>query len=257
MKNYIKGLWRLTAPLRIYVIKYPLKIWGAYLNFFKEWKQFKAAGGKTSFRYIYPFLNLGKNDGQSGGGQYFYQDIWALKKLSVLKPVMLYDIGSRFDGFTGQATAICPVTSVDIRPPSFTLPGLFFLKGDILQLPFESNTINVLSCLHTIEHIGLGRYGDAINPNGFNEALIELQRVIAPGGSLILSMPVGKERVEFNAQRVLDPSTCICILKHMQLIEFSVINDKNEFVENVQPENYSDARYSCGLFLFKKPEAGN
>lgn len=252
MNNNIKGLWRLTAPLRVYALKYPLKIWAAYIHFFKEWKQFKKAGGQTSFRYISPFLNMGQSDGQSGGGQYFYQDIWALKKLSVLKPNMLYDIGSRFDGFTGQATAICPVTSIDIRPPSFTLPGLFFLKGDILKLPFESNTIAVLSCLHTIEHIGLGRYGDTINPNGFDDALYEIERVIAPGGCLILSMPVGKERVEFNAQRIMDPATCIVKLKHMQLIEFSVVNDKNEFVENEQPGKYSNAKYSCGLYLFKK-----
>lgn len=81
------------------------------------------------------------------------------------------------------------------------------MKGDILKLPFDDNALQTLSCLHTIEHIGLGRYGDQINPNGYYEALMELQRVVAPGGHLILSMPVGQERVEFNAQRILDQET--------------------------------------------------
>ncbi len=252
MKDIIKGTWRFIQPLKTYGIKYPVKIWGAYADFIKNWKQYKRKGGNPSFRYIYPYLNLTPHDIQSGGGQYFYQDIWALKKLSELKPAMHYDIGSRYDGFTGQATAICPVTSIDIRPPSFTLPGLHFLKGDILQLPFESNTISTLSCLHTIEHIGLGRYGDAINPDGFEQSLEELQRVISSGGYLILSMPVGKERTEFNAQRVLDPSHCIQRLTNMQLIEFSIVSDKDEFIENARPADYNSSRSCCGLYLFKK-----
>ena len=257
MNSLIKGTWRIIQPLKTYGLKYPVKIWRAYLTFYKSWKQYKKQGGELSFRYNYPYLNLCSHDVQSGGGQYFYQDIWALKKLSELKPVMHYDIGSRFDGFTGQATAICPVTSIDIRPPSFTLPGLHFLKGDILALPFDSNTISTLSCLHTIEHIGLGRYGDAINPQGFEQSLAEMQRVIAPGGYLVLSMPVGEERTEFNAQRILDPLSCIYLLDHMQLIEFSIINDSDEFIENANPGDYCHAKNSCGLYLFKKTPTRN
>ncbi len=252
MRNFFKGTWRFIQPFKTYGLKYPIKIWGAYIDFYKSWKQYKKKGGKLYFKYIYPNLNLNRLDGQSGGGQYFYQDIWALKILSRLKPIMHYDIGSRFDGFTGQATAICHVTSIDIRPPSFVLPGMYFLKGDILSLPFDSNTINTLSCLHTIEHIGLGRYGDAINPYGFEQSLIEMQRVIAPEGYLVLSMPVGTERTEFNAQRVLNPLSCIHLLDRMQLIEFSIVNDTNEFIENVNPADYVHAKSSCGLYLFKK-----
>ncbi len=256
MNSIIKGIWRFLQPLRSYGLGYPVKIWGAYFSFYKSWKQYKKLGGQLSFRYNYPYLNLSNHDVQSGGGQYFYQDIWALKILSKLKPEMHFDIGSRFDGFTGQATAICPVTSIDIRPPSFVLPGLHFLKGDILALPFENDTISTLSCLHTIEHIGLGRYGDAINPKGFEQSLTEMQRVIAPGGHLLLSMPVGKERTEFNAQRILDPLCCIHLLDHMQLKEFSIINDKDEFIDNAVPGDYCYAKNSCGLYLFQKKQTG-
>ncbi len=252
MKDILKGTWRFIQPVRAYAFKYPVKIWGAYSKFIRSWKNYKKMGGAVPFRHIYPTLYFNNEDAQSGGGHYFYQDTWALKKLAALKPSMHYDIGSRYDGFTGQATAICPVTSIDIRPPSFKLPGLFFLKGDILKLPFEDNNLETISCLHTIEHIGLGRYGDAIDPNGFDKALAEIQRVIAAGGHLILSMPVGKERTEFNAQRVLDPLSCIQKLRQMQLLEFCIVNDLDEFVENAQPADYRNAKYSCGLYLFKK-----
>lgn len=252
MNSVFKGIWRLVQPLKTYGLKYPFKILGAYSKFYHDLKAYKKLGGNNLFEYIRPSLYFKAEDVQTGGGQYFYQDIWALKKIAALKPSMHYDIGSRFDGFVGQATAICPVTAVDIRPLSFTLPGLSFLKGDILKLPFADNSLSTLSCLHTIEHIGLGRYGDDINPEGFNQALLELQRVMSPGGHLILSMPIGKERVEFNAQRILDPSACIQKLSGMDLLEFSVINDKYEFVENVQPGSYANALNSCGLYLFRK-----
>ncbi|CAN5895341.1 hypothetical protein BH11BAC4_BH11BAC4_01180 [soil metagenome] len=252
VKDFIKGAWRFLQPLKVYGIKYPVKIWGAYADFLKDFKYYKQKGGILSFRYIYPSLYFKQQDIQSGGGHYFYQDIWALKKLALLKPSIHYDIGSRFDGFAGQATAICNITSIDIRPPTFNLPGLQFLQGDILKLPFKDNTVQTLSCLHTIEHIGLGRYGDPINPEGFNEALMELQRILVPGGSLILSMPVGKERVEFNAQRILDPLSCIKKLDRMELVEFSIVNDYDQFIENTDPVSYSSARYSCGLYLFSK-----
>lgn len=257
MSDSIKGFWRFIQPIKTFGLKYPIQIWSAYYHFLQGLGRFKKLGGKVQFRYIYPSLYFKKEDVQSGGGHYFYQDIWALKKLSKLKPDMHYDIGSRFDGFVGQATVFCPVTAIDIRPPSFILPGIHFLKGDILKLPFDDNELKTLSCLHTIEHIGLGRYGDEINPAGFDEALFELQRVIAPGGYLILSMPIGVERVEFNAQRILDPLNCIQKLTGMHLVEFSVINDNDQYIESTDPVLYTQARYSCGLYLFQKDKKIN
>ena len=252
MIDIIKGCWRLLQPIRIYGLKYPLQIWSSYISFYRTFLSYKRMGGTLSFRYIAPVLHFKQEDVQTGGGHYFFQDIWALRHLSAIKPAMHYDIGSRIDGFTGQATAICPVTCIDIRPPHFQLRDFNFLEGDIQNLPFASNSLNSVSCLHTIEHIGLGRYGDTINPDGFRMALLELQRVIAPEGFLILSMPVGNERVEFNAQRILDPATCINYLTEMQLLEFTVIDDQNQFVTNANPKDYSNSRYCCGMYLFKK-----
>ncbi|MET0394935.1 MAG: DUF268 domain-containing protein [Chitinophagaceae bacterium] len=250
MADFIKGTWRLFQPVKNYFFKYPVRIWGSYARFLKSWKQYKKMGGKAGFRYIAPYFSF--EDTQTGGGHYFYQDVWALRHLAAINPAMHYDIGSRYDGFVGQATAICSVTSIDIRPPAFTLPGLHFQQGDILQLPFADNSLSSLSCLHTIEHIGLGRYGDAINPQGFEQSLAQLQRVVAPGGHLLLSMPVGRERTEFNAQRVLDPLTCVRQLTQMDLAEFSIVTEQNIFIEKTDPAEYTAAGYCCGLYLFKK-----
>jgi SAM-dependent methyltransferase len=155
-------------------------------------KNFREAGGATAFAELSPQLFDLNPATQSGGGHYFYQDIWALRKLAELQPEEHYDVGSRLDGFVGQATAICPVICYDIRHPSFQLPRLEFRVGSILDLPAPDNSIRSLSCLHVAEHIGLGRYGDAINPQGTEKALQELMRVLAPGGQLLFSIPVGR-----------------------------------------------------------------
>lgn len=252
MNNLLKGLWRLVQPVRSYLYRYPLQFIPSFIRFLISFRHYQQMGGNLSFRWIAPVLSFRGEDTQTGGGHYFYQDIWALRQLFRFKPTLHYDIGSRLDGFVGQATSFCPVTYIDLRPPAFQLKNFRFIQGDILKLPFENNSLTSLSCLHTIEHIGLGRYGDALNPNGYIQALLEIQRVIKPGGILLLSMPIGMERTEFNAQRILDPLSCVGYLTSMKLLEFSVVNDLNEFEEDVTPEQYRNGKYCCGLYTFEK-----
>ncbi len=50
--------------------------------------------------------------------------------------------------------------------------------ANILDLPFKGNSVESLSCMHVVEHIGLGRYGDPMDPEGDIEAIKELKRVV-------------------------------------------------------------------------------
>jgi hypothetical protein len=81
----------------------------------------------------------------------------------------------------------------------------------------------------------------------------ELQRVLAPGGRLYLSVPVGQERLEFDAHRVFDPATIIRQFPELILEEFSVVNDAGNFIERTDPAPFRDAWYACGLFIFERP----
>jgi hypothetical protein len=94
------------------------------------------------------------SDAQSGGGHYFYQDVWALRHLAIAKPSVHHDVGSRLDGFVAQATSICPVVYHDIRPPCFQLTDFKFVEGSILSLPVAGGTLSSISCLHVAEHNG-------------------------------------------------------------------------------------------------------
>lgn len=252
MRKFIKGLWRFVQPIRVYKLKYFFSIWKLYYKFLLDRRTYIKAGGEARFEYIAPYLSFKNEDSQTGGGHYFYQDIWALRKLVKLKPMVHVDIGSRYDGFVGQATAITYIISVDIRKPSFSLPNFEYRQGDITVLPFQSDTVESISCLHTIEHIGLGRYGDLLDPHGVEKSLLELQRVIKESGNLIVSFPIGVSRTEFNAQRIIDPIYPLKILNKMELIEFSVVNDEGKFEEDTNPEKYLNGKYCCGLYHFVK-----
>ncbi len=75
------------------------------------------------------------------------------------------DIGSEIK-WVGLLSTITRVTFIDSRPFKSDLDNLSIRKRDILSLPYENDSIKSLSCLHVAEHIGLGRYGDNLDPDG-------------------------------------------------------------------------------------------
>lgn len=183
---------------------------------------------------------------------YFYQDLWAFKKIYFLKSQIHVDVGSNVN-FVGFLTAVTDVHFVDIRPLVVSnIENLKSVKGSILDLPYESNSLKSISCLHVAEHIGLGRYGDALDPLGTKKAAIELSRCLANGGNLLFSLPVGKPRLCFNAHRIHSPRQIIDYFGDLKLVEFSGTDDNKIFMEDIQIDILEDARYACGMFWFTK-----
>lgn len=171
---------------------------------------------------------------------YFYQQLWVFRKALQQKPASHLDVGSSYE-LSGYLSHIVPTTFADLRPIDVKLDNLKIIKADIADLPLDSNSQDSVSCLHTIEHIGLGRYGDKLDADGTKKACRELFRVLKPGGRLYLSVPIGRERVCFNAHRIFHPQTILNYFDGLRLIEFSVIDD-------------GILDYGCGLFLFEKGE---
>ena len=187
---------------------------------------------------------------------YFRMDIWAAKKVIDQNPATHTDIGSRIDGFVAHLlSARVPVTVIDIRPPPIQIEGLTFVQADATTLDgFSDNSVESLSALHSLEHVGLGRYGDPIDPDGWEKALRSMARVLAPGGRLYFAVPVGRERVCFNAHRIFNPLTVECTLNMLTQMSFSVVDDAGQFHENVKSRDYHDLNYGCGMWEFVKPE---
>lgn len=182
---------------------------------------------------------------------YFYQAAWLARRLNASRPEKHIDVGSDVR-MVNVLSAFVPFEFVDFRPLRARLEGLECSVGDVTSLDRAENSIVSLSCLHVVEHIGLGRYGDPIDPGGSAKALTELQRVLAPGGKLYLSLPVGRERVCFNAHRVFDPRSVLEVVSDLRLVEFSLVDDVGEFHESVPTDAAAGLEYGCGLFIFEK-----
>jgi SAM-dependent methyltransferase len=183
---------------------------------------------------------------------YFFQDLWAATRLREAGVTRHVDVASRLDGFVAHVLPFCDVVYVDVRPLGVRIPRLTFTRGLLTALPFANGSVASLSCLHVLEHVGLGRYGDPVEPDGHVRAASELARVLKPGGTLLFGTPVGRERVCFDAHRVFDPDTIVKLFAGLELAEFSLIDDRNQWRDGA---TFADARacsYGCGLFRFVK-----
>lgn len=181
---------------------------------------------------------------------YFQQAVWAAERIFANDPGEHVDVGSQLL-YVGMLAARIPVVFVDIRPLELSIAKLRCIAGDVLALPFPDRSVTSLSSLHVLEHVGLGRYGDALNPHGTHEALAELRRVLAPAGSLFLSLPIGRPRVCFNAHRIHDPRDVIAWMDGLELVEFSAIDDDGLLQLGASLTDAATMRYGCGLFWFR------
>jgi SAM-dependent methyltransferase len=192
--------------------------------------------------------------GLGAKGHYFLQDLWAAQNIALIKPNKHLDVGSSVVGFNAHVASFCAVEFVDIRPLSCRVPNLEWKEGSINRLPYDSNSVRSLSCLHVIEHVGLGRYGDPIDPDAWLEGLQELSRVLAPAGQLLIGTPVGRRTVRFNAHRIFDPQDIPQALDNLKLEEFALI-ENDEALSWRNNASFADARsceYGCGLYRFTK-----
>jgi hypothetical protein len=224
----------------------------AYVDYLSDWYRYSALAGSETLRFSdsYPCLfdRITKTPFDS---HYFYQNIWAFQKIKSSAVLRHVDVGSQVS-FIGMLTAITRVTFIDIRPLVIPLNNFESVWGSVLSLPFTDSSISSLSCLHVAEHIGLGRYGDPLDPEGTKKATYELARVLAPQGNLYFSVPIGKPRVCFNAHRIHSPNQILDFFRDLELLQFSCIDDRGSFHQNSNAGHFGNSSYACGLFHFRK-----
>jgi hypothetical protein len=239
-----------------------LRVLGRY---WRERRLFRAEMG-ADFAWGMELPILDEREAASGNlGAYFHQDLEVAKWIHQAAPRRHVDVGSRIDGLIGHLAVFREVEVLDIRPQPERVPNVSFRQLDLMApLPEEwTGATDSLSCLHTIEHFGLGRYGDPIDATGHLKGLAQLQRMVAAGGRLYLSTPIGPQRVEFNANRVFAAATLLGWFGEGWTIErFAYVDDAGQLHRDVDwrspaAADHFGCRNGLGIVVARKsgPEA--
>jgi SAM-dependent methyltransferase len=246
---------RLIAPLLVLLGAYPrrsrsLRLVPRYLD---DRAAFLAAGG--SIRHRFPILDDYAEQAGTARGHYFHQDLLVATLIHDAAPVRHIDVGSRIDGFVAHVAAFRTIEVIDIRP--LAIAGhdrIRFIQGNLMQLdPALHECCDSLSCLHALEHFGLGRYGDPINPSGHLVGFRNLASMLKPGGRLYLSVPIGESAVHFNAHRVFAPTEVLQWAEgRLALERFEHVDDAGELHLCQAPDRIATPTYGCGIYTFTK-----
>ena len=192
-------------------------------------------------------------------GHYFHQDFLVARLIYRNKPKRHIDIGSRIDGFVTHVASFREIEVFDIRPLKANLPNIVFTRADLMNPPKELfGKCESISSLHAIEHFGLGRYSDPVDADGHLKAIHNIHTMLRVGGTFYFSVPIGRQRIEFNAHRVFSVAYLLGILTGRFAIEsFSYVDDKGNLLENVNLDEDTIAancgcNYGCGIFELSK-----
>jgi hypothetical protein len=254
-----------SAAQRLYhrVIAWPLVLLGLYprrkrtlrrlARYLDDRAAFIAAGGKVDRRF--PVLDDYDAQAGSATGHYFHQDLLVATRINEAAPERHVDVGSRIDGFVAHVAAFRTIEVIDIRPLALTVhPRIRFLQGNLMALdPSLHGICDSLSCLHAIEHFGLGRYGDPIDPQGHRKGFDNLVAMLRPGGTLYISFPIGESAVHFNAHRVFAPTEVLGWAgDRLALQRFDYVGDDGNLRLDQRPEALPPLQYGCGIYTFRK-----
>lgn len=223
---------------------------------------------KDLFRFCYnyrgrvellPCLHDWNEENGEIKNEYFWQDLLVAKKIFEANPDKHVDVGSRVDGFIGHVASFREIEVFDIRQIAMQIPGVIYRQVDITE-PIIGMTCycDSISCLHALEHFGLGRYGDSINPKGFQLGFENMARLLKKGGTFYLSVPVGAKRVEFNANWVFDPRVIIelGVENSLSLYSLTLIYPSGKIevflLEKDKLFDLASQRYVLAIFVFIK-----
>jgi hypothetical protein len=199
-----------------------------------------------------------KDDSAGSVSQYFYQDLFVAQRIFENNPETHVDVGSRIDGFVAHVAAFRKILVFDIRDLKWDIPNVTFQKLDLMDPQgIDNESIDSISCLHALEHFGLGRYGDLVCYDGHLKGFSAMTKMLKKGGILYLSVPLGQQRIEFHAHRVFSLSYLVDMVEpDYEILHFSYIDDDSNLYPNVLIKdgitNNFGCQFGCAIFELKK-----
>lgn len=193
-------------------------------------------------------------------GHYFHQDLYVAREVFRRAPTKHIDVGSSIYGLVSHIASYRELTVLDVRPVDSHIPGIRFVQQDVMNLGSEfKGFADSVSCLHAIEHFGLGRYGDPVDFDGWMRGLDGLNSLLQPGGTLYLSAPTGaNQRIEFNAHRVFSlPYLRDVLGESFAIDKLAFVTDDGNLQQDVDPwgpqaSRSFDSEYGCSIWILTK-----
>lgn len=227
-------------------------------DYFKIKRQLKKNNDFKTISF-FPVLTDKDDSGGTHSGHYFHQDLLVAQKIFENSPVTHVDIASRIDGFVAHVASFRKIEIFDLRPVSSDIKNIKFIQADLMQLNEKYiGYTDSISCLHAIEHFGLGRYGDSIDINGHLKGLDTIYQMLKQSGKFYFSTPIGPQRIEFNAHRVFSISYLLSQFdKKFKLVSFSYVDDMGDLHTNAELNTFNvsnnfNCHYGCGIFELQK-----
>jgi hypothetical protein len=230
--------------------------------FYKTKRAFKKLDTKKDFPITRNYMCLHDKNDKSGtlSGQYFNMDLLIARRVFENNPTKHIDIGSNIQGFVAHVASFRQIEIFDIRPNESKIKNIVFKQADFSNpVVIPDAYTDSLSCLHAIEHFGLGRYGDPIDPDGHLKGLDNMYKMLQKEGTFYFATPIGSQRIEFNAHRVFSVKYLLEQFEPRYIVKhFSYVDDQGELFENVELtkemiDTNCCCNYGCGIFeMIKK-----
>ena len=229
----------------------------------REYERQRAASGRPDefpITRAYPIYADRFGAAGTASGHYFHQDLFVARQVFARNPKRHVDVGSSVYGFVSHVATFRHIEVFDIRPLTTQVAGITFVRQNVMNLDSEfHNYADSVSCLHALEHFGLGRYGDPVDYDGWRRGLQALTLMLVPGGTLYLAVPTGEpQRTEFNAHRVFSLPFLRGVLEEDFVVEsLAFVNDAGDLVPSVDPHSEEadqslGANYGCSIWVLTK-----
>lgn len=221
-----------------------------YLKNRSEFRKQAKAAGDNAFPegQLFPCLADRHMPGGTATGHYFHMDLHCAKLIASRTAQRHIDVGSRVDGFVAHVASFRTIEVLDIRPIKAKAANITFHQHDLMAGPGQfKQACDSLSCLHALEHLGLGRYGDTVDYNGHLKGWNALYDMLKPNGRLYFAVPMGNQRIEYDAHRVFSMQYLLetMINPKYDLESFAYVDDNGELQTNADT-NTKDARANFG-----------
>jgi SAM-dependent methyltransferase len=216
--------------------------------------------GKARKRYWMEFYSIKRSTGEfvfksykddSGPHPIPYQDFECSFAARYIAPLpsdaAVLDVGS-YRQFILGAQTLRKIVTLDIRDREPATGNESVVTGEATMIGFPAGHFDCVVSLSSIEHFGLGRYGDAFDPMADVKAVNEMCRVLKPGGLAVISTTIHKGRpsVAFNAHRIYNYSSIRGMLGGMGAVEEQVFSKGTG--RQISYDQMTDSKYLWDIY---------